>query len=127
MQGDPETGYPMGQGGEWGFIAFLHYLMAEMSFRCKQAFPRKEKCLLDHLSPFGTSCIPSFSPSSFATIHGSGYENLLNILLNLTEVKLSSICVYFSTCFLEQHLCNLPGQRGALLKGRLIKQFFFAD
>jgi hypothetical protein len=24
-------------------------------------------------------------------------------------------------------LCNLPGQRGALLKGRLIKQFFFAD
>jgi hypothetical protein len=23
MQGDPETGDPMGQGGEWGFIAFF--------------------------------------------------------------------------------------------------------
>jgi hypothetical protein len=48
---------------ELGFIAFLHYLMMEMPVRCKQAFPREEKCLLDHLSPFGTSCSPSFSPS----------------------------------------------------------------
>jgi hypothetical protein len=23
MQGDPETGDPVGQGGEWGFIAFF--------------------------------------------------------------------------------------------------------
>jgi hypothetical protein len=23
MQGDPETGNPMGQGGEWGFIAYF--------------------------------------------------------------------------------------------------------
>jgi hypothetical protein len=63
MQGDPETSDPVGQGGEWGFIAYLHCLMAEMLFRCKQAFPREEKCLLDHLPPFGTSCSPSFSPS----------------------------------------------------------------
>jgi hypothetical protein len=63
MQGDLETSDPMGQGGEWGFIAFLHCLMAEMPFRCKWAFPKEERCLLDHLSPFGTSCSLSFSPS----------------------------------------------------------------
>jgi hypothetical protein len=34
MQGDPETSDPVGQGGEWGFIAFfLHCLGADMSFR----------------------------------------------------------------------------------------------
>jgi hypothetical protein len=27
----------------------LHCLMAGMPFRCKQAFPREEKCLLDLL------------------------------------------------------------------------------
>jgi hypothetical protein len=27
MQGDPETGDPPGQVGEWGFIAYLHCLM----------------------------------------------------------------------------------------------------
>jgi hypothetical protein len=27
----------------------LHCLRVEMPFRCKQAFPRKEKCLLDLL------------------------------------------------------------------------------
>jgi hypothetical protein len=37
-----------------------------MPFRCKQVFSREEKCLLDHLSPFGTSCSPSFSPSEKA-------------------------------------------------------------
>jgi hypothetical protein len=52
MQGDPESGDPLGLGGEWGFIAYLHCLKVEMPFRCKQAFPREEKCLLDHLSPF---------------------------------------------------------------------------
>jgi hypothetical protein len=46
-----------------GFIAYLHCLMAEMPFRCKQAFPREEKCLLDHLLPFGTSRSLSFSLS----------------------------------------------------------------
>jgi hypothetical protein len=35
-----------------GFIAYLHCLRAEMPSRCKQTFPREEKCLLDHLSPF---------------------------------------------------------------------------
>jgi hypothetical protein len=62
MQGHLETSDPVDWGGEWGFIAFLYCLMAEMPFRCKWAFPR-EKCLLDHLSPFGTSCSLSFSPS----------------------------------------------------------------
>jgi hypothetical protein len=52
MQGDLETSDPVGQGGEWGFIAYLHCLRVEMPFRCKQAFLREEKCLLDHLSPF---------------------------------------------------------------------------
>jgi hypothetical protein len=35
-----------------------------MPFKCKQAFPRKEKCLLDHLSPFWDfrqSVLQSFS------------------------------------------------------------------
>jgi hypothetical protein len=63
MQGDLETSESMGRGGEWCFIAFLHCLMVEMPFRCKWAFPREENCLLDHLSPFGTSCSPSFSPA----------------------------------------------------------------
>jgi hypothetical protein len=67
MHGDPESSDPVGHGGEWGFIAYLHCLMAEMPFRCKQVFPREEKCLLDHLSPFGTSCSPSFSPSPVHT------------------------------------------------------------
>jgi hypothetical protein len=48
-EGGPETCDPMGQGGEWGFIAFLHCLLAEMPFRCKREFPREEKCLLDYL------------------------------------------------------------------------------
>jgi hypothetical protein len=63
IQGDPDTGDPVGQGEEWGFIAYLHCLMVEMTFRCKWAFPREEKCLLDHLLPFGTFCSLSFSPS----------------------------------------------------------------
>jgi hypothetical protein len=67
MQGDLEIGDPVGLGGEWGFIAYLHCLMEEMPFRCKQAFPREEKCLLDHLPPFGTSRSPSFSPSPECT------------------------------------------------------------
>jgi hypothetical protein len=48
-----------------GFYSFffLHCLMVEIPFRCKWVFPMEEKCLLDHLSPFGTSCSPSFSPS----------------------------------------------------------------
>jgi hypothetical protein len=65
MQGDPETGDPVGQGGEWGFIAFfvlpggrdVSQVQTEVSWE------GVVKCLLDHLSPFGTSCSLSFSPS----------------------------------------------------------------
>jgi hypothetical protein len=38
-----------------------------MPFRCKQAFPREEKCLLDHLTPFGTS--PQSVLQSFTYTH----------------------------------------------------------
>jgi hypothetical protein len=69
MQGDPEAGDPVGQCGEWGFIAYLHCLMVEMPFRCKWVFPREEKCLLDHLPPFGTSLSPSFN-LSFPLLNG---------------------------------------------------------
>jgi hypothetical protein len=62
MQGNPETSGPLGQVGNWVFIVFLHCLRAEMSLRCKQKFPGEERCVLDHLSPFGTSCSPSFNP-----------------------------------------------------------------
>jgi hypothetical protein len=30
-----------------GFIAFLHCLMGKRPFRCKQAFPREKKFILD--------------------------------------------------------------------------------
>jgi hypothetical protein len=35
--------------GNGFYSLFLHCLRAEMPFRCKQAFPREEKCLLDLL------------------------------------------------------------------------------
>jgi hypothetical protein len=63
MQGDLETSDPVGLGGEWGFIAYLHCLRVEMPFKCKQAFLREEKCLLTTYRPFGTSRSLSFSPS----------------------------------------------------------------
>jgi hypothetical protein len=48
-----------------GFYSLFEYcLRAEMSLRNRQMFPGKEKCLLDHLSPFGTSCSPSFKISA---------------------------------------------------------------
>jgi hypothetical protein len=56
-QGDPETGDPVGQGGEWGFIAYLHCLRAEMSLRCRQAFPREERCLLDSYHLLGPPAV----------------------------------------------------------------------
>jgi hypothetical protein len=64
MQGDPETSDPLGQVKDWVFLAFLHCLRAEMSLQCRQKFPRKKRCLLDHLSPFGTACSLSFNPPS---------------------------------------------------------------
>jgi hypothetical protein len=60
MQQDQKTGGPVGQVGNWVLIAFFFYCpRVEMSLRCKQMFPGK-KCLLNQLSPFGTSCIPLF-------------------------------------------------------------------
>jgi hypothetical protein len=49
-----------------------------MPFRCRWAFPRVERCLLDHLSPFGTSCSPSFSPSK---------TKLKKVMITKTEVQ----------------------------------------
>jgi hypothetical protein len=40
------TWKPVGSGF---YSLFLHCLRAEMPFRCKQAFPREERCLLDLL------------------------------------------------------------------------------
>jgi hypothetical protein len=69
MQRNLETGGPLGQVGDWVFIAFFVYCpRVEMSLRCRQ-FPGKEKCLLGQLSPFGTSFSPSFnSPLSMITL-----------------------------------------------------------
>jgi hypothetical protein len=62
VQGDPETSGPMGQVGNWVFIALVLYCpRAEMSLRRKQTFPREEKCLLGQFSLFGISCSLSFS------------------------------------------------------------------
>jgi hypothetical protein len=61
--GDPETGDPMDQGGEWGFIAFFALPGGRDVSQVQTGIPREERCLLDHLSPFGTSCSLSFSPS----------------------------------------------------------------
>jgi hypothetical protein len=33
MQGDPEIRDPVGHGGEWGFIAYLHCLIAGDAFQ----------------------------------------------------------------------------------------------
>jgi hypothetical protein len=65
MQGDLETsdlvGHLVGRVGDWVFMAFfLHCLGAEMSLRCRQRFPGKERCLLDHFSPLGP---PAVHPS----------------------------------------------------------------
>jgi hypothetical protein len=46
--------------GSGFYSLFLHCLRVEMPFRCRWAFPREEKCLLDHLPLFGTSCSLSF-------------------------------------------------------------------
>jgi hypothetical protein len=43
-------------GRRLGFYSlFVYCSRAEMSLRCRKRFPGKERCLLDHLSPFGTS------------------------------------------------------------------------
>jgi hypothetical protein len=58
MQEDLKTGGPLGQVGNWIFIAFLHCLRAEMSLGANRSFLGRRG---DHLSPFGTSCSPSFT------------------------------------------------------------------
>jgi hypothetical protein len=69
MQGDLETGGPMGRLGIGFYSLFEYCLSTEMSLRCRQKFSGKERCLLDHLSPFGTSCSPSSnSPFSVVTL-----------------------------------------------------------
>jgi hypothetical protein len=55
-----ETSGPVGQVGNWVFIAFFYCPRVEMSLMCKQKFPGKEKCLLGQLPSFGTSCRLSF-------------------------------------------------------------------
>jgi hypothetical protein len=58
MHEAPKTSGPVGQVGNWVFIAFFLYcLRAEMSLRA----PGKEKYLLGQLSPFGTSFSLSLS------------------------------------------------------------------
>jgi hypothetical protein len=49
-------------GSGWG-VGFYSLFCIAWWQRCKWEFPREEKCLLGHLSPFGTSCSPSFGPS----------------------------------------------------------------
>jgi hypothetical protein len=56
-----KTGGPIGQVGNWAFIDF--FIVQEMSLRCRQKFPGKEKCLLGQLSHFGSSCSPPFKSS----------------------------------------------------------------
>jgi hypothetical protein len=63
MQGDPKQVILWVKLGIEFYSLCLHCLGAEMSLRCRQRFPGKERCLLDHLSLFGTSYSLSFSPS----------------------------------------------------------------
>jgi hypothetical protein len=42
MQGDLETGDPVGQVGEWGFIAYLHCLMAGDAFQMQTGISYRE-------------------------------------------------------------------------------------
>jgi hypothetical protein len=58
---EPGNQWSHGSGWKLGFIAFLFCPRVEMSLRCKQMFPGKEKYLLGQLLPSGTSCSPSFT------------------------------------------------------------------
>jgi hypothetical protein len=62
MQWDPETSGSMDQIGSWVFVAIFYCLRVEMSLRCKQIFPGKEKCLLGQFLPFGISFSLPFIP-----------------------------------------------------------------
>jgi hypothetical protein len=58
MQGNPETGGPMGPVGNWVLIAFLYCLREE-----KQKFPRKKKCLLANYHLLGPPAVSPSEPS----------------------------------------------------------------
>jgi hypothetical protein len=73
-----------------------------MSLKCRQRFPGKERCLLDHLPPFGTSCSLSFKTmASIMRIRNTGkfllgatcaapdYDTVLNVFPG---------CVSFYAC-----------------------------
>jgi hypothetical protein len=60
MWWDPETSGPE-SGWKLAFMTFLYCPRADMSLRCQQMFPGKEKCLYGQLSPLGTSYCPSLN------------------------------------------------------------------
>jgi hypothetical protein len=65
IAGGPGTWWAHGLGWGWGFYSLFEYcLRVEMCLRCRQKFPGKEQSLLDHLSPFGSSCSLSFNHPS---------------------------------------------------------------
>jgi hypothetical protein len=64
----PENWWSLGSGWKLGFIAILYCWKVEISLRCRQMFPGKEK-FLGQLSPFGASWSLSFkSPLSMITL-----------------------------------------------------------
>jgi hypothetical protein len=46
--GGPGNRWSWGSGWVLGFSLFEYCLRAEMCLRCRQTFPGKERCLLDH-------------------------------------------------------------------------------
>jgi hypothetical protein len=57
-----EKGWSHGSDWKLSFYSlFLNCPSVAMSLRCTQKFPGKEKCFLSQLSPFRTSCSPSFN------------------------------------------------------------------
>jgi hypothetical protein len=61
-----------------------------MPFRCKQAFPREEKCLLDHLSPFWDfplSVLQSFK----GDITGGWMRGLSQLLVSMQKPQFLEI------------------------------------
>jgi hypothetical protein len=78
MQGDQETGGPMGQVGNWVFVTFLYCPRVELSLRCKQKFPGKEKCL--SLANYHLLGPPAVRPSNWL-------QKLLKDLFQRTAIK----------------------------------------
>jgi hypothetical protein len=78
-------------------------LRAEMSLRCRQKFPGKERCLLDHLSPSGTS----WSPSSNSHLS----------IVTLTAVRDRDNKVYSVTASCWQGAMKGPAASGLTTRG----------